>query len=71
MPRRGVMGQRRARAEEEEEERGVSEGRRERGRGRETWLENRIQSDPTTQHYLKWKENTLRLAREKLVESES
>ena len=61
-------GQRRARAEEE---RGVSEGRRERGRGRETWLENRIQSDPTTQHYLKWKENTLRLAREKLVESES
>ena len=52
----GVAGQRR---------------REEEGSGRETELENRIQSNPTTQHYLQWKEDTLRLARERLMESES
>ena len=39
-------------------------------RNRET-MENRIQSNPKSQVYLEWKENTLRLAREKLVELES
>ena len=48
------------------------EGRDDGGRAkrkRET-LEDRIQSDPTSQLYRKWRENTLRLARERLMESE-
>ena len=33
-------------------------------------LEDRVQSNPTSKHYLQWKERTLQLAKEKLVESE-
>lgn len=53
------------------EEGGGSKETRRRGRERQQLLEGRIQSNPTSQHYLQWKENTLRLAREKLVEAES
>jgi hypothetical protein len=55
---------------------GVAEQRRDQEEGRRVrerrqLLEGRIQSNPTSQHYLQWKENTLRLARDKLVEAES
>lgn len=46
------------------------ERRRER-KPREQLLEGRIQSNPTSKHYLQWKENILRLARENVVEAES
>ena len=54
---------------------GVRRGREEGGEGtherrRET-LENRIRSNPTSELYLQWRENTLRQARERLLESES
>ena len=52
------------RRKEEEEE-----GRRERERRQ--LLEGRMQSNPTSQRYLQWKETTLRLARDKLVETDS
>lgn len=51
------------------------QGHREEGCGskerreRQQLLEGRIQSNPTSLHYLQWKENTLGLAKEKLVES--
>ena len=50
-------------------EEGQSRSKERGGRERKHLLEGRIQSNPTSQHYLQWKENTLRLAREKLVEA--
>ena len=49
-------------------EEGSSDSKEKRARKRQYLLEGRIQSNPTSQHYLQWKENTLRLAREKLVQ---
>ena len=51
------------------EEEAAEAGRRERERRQ--LLEGRMQSNPTSQRYLQWKETTLRLARDKLVETDS
>ena len=52
----------------------VSRGREEGGEGdperRREMLENRIQSNPTSDVYLQWREDTLRLARERLTAGE-
>ena len=64
--RHGVEGRGGVETEQRREE---EEGRRERERRQ--LLEARMQSNPTSQHYLQWKETTLRLARDKLVETES
>ena len=53
----------------------VRRGREEGGEGtperKKERLENRIQSNPTSELYLQWRDNTLRQARERLLESES
>lgn len=70
----GAVPPRLGEGNQSEETSGIGQREEEVGDGdskrmRET-LESRIQSDPTSQHYLEWKENTLRLAREKLLVSE-
>ena len=69
----GTVGEGEGRQSKEAGGDGVSEKERDDGGGakrkRET-IEDRIQSDPSSQVYLKWRENTLRLARERLIESE-
>ena len=66
-----MSGERSGAVLKQRREEGQSGSEERRGRERQHLLEGRIQSNPTSQHYLQWKENTLRLAREKLVEAES